>query len=80
MKTGKCDVRRAAVVELARGWHDDPDTLPILKRRAESGKNWDVRRAAVEEIARGWHYERVKIAIIRANIANIRAKEIKNIK
>ena len=27
-------MRQAAVQELARGWKDDPDTLPLLKDRA----------------------------------------------
>ncbi len=32
-------VRSAAVQELARGWKDDPETLPILKERARSDEN-----------------------------------------
>lgn len=47
-------VRRPAVQELARGWKDDPDTLPILKQRATSDKNPNVRRAAIQELAHGW--------------------------
>ena len=37
MKTGSC--ARLAVQELARGWKDDPETLPILKARAQSDQN-----------------------------------------
>ena len=48
------DVRMVAVQELARGWKDDPDTLPWLKARAQNDENWAVRRAAVQELARGW--------------------------
>ncbi|NET40171.1 MAG: HEAT repeat domain-containing protein, partial [Cyanothece sp. SIO1E1] len=48
------DVRRAAVQELARGWKEDPDTLPMLKERAQSDDSGAVRIAAVEELARGW--------------------------
>jgi HEAT repeat protein len=40
-------VRRAAVEELARGWKDDPETLPILKQLAQSDDDWEVRCAAV---------------------------------
>ena len=47
-------VRMAAVQELARGWKDDPETLPTVKERARSDKNNDVRMAAVQELARGW--------------------------
>jgi hypothetical protein len=42
------------VRELARGWKDDPDTLPLLKQRAQSDDDWVVRQAAVQELARGW--------------------------
>ncbi|HKQ75500.1 MAG TPA: HEAT repeat domain-containing protein [Blastocatellia bacterium] len=47
-------VRQAAVQELARGWKDDPDTLPLLKDRASQDDNWSMRQAAVQELARGW--------------------------
>ena len=49
------DVRRAAVQEIAKGWKDDSDTLPLLKDRALNDQNWDVRWAAVQEIAKGWN-------------------------
>jgi HEAT repeats len=45
------------VQELARGWKDEPDTLPMLKRRAESDEDNDVRCAAVQELAWGWKDE-----------------------
>ncbi len=47
-------VRTTAVQELARGWRDDPDTLPWLKERAARDQNEYVRQAAVQELARGW--------------------------
>jgi len=47
-------VRRAALRELARGWKDDPEALPMLKERARADENNWVRRAAVQELARGW--------------------------
>jgi len=49
------EVRLAVVQALAAGWHDDPDTLPLLKDRAVNDENDEVRRAAVEAIAQGWH-------------------------
>ena len=48
------DVRRAALLELARGWKDLPDTLTILQTAAQSDKNDYVRRAALLELVRGW--------------------------
>jgi len=47
-------LRQAAVQELARGWKDDLDTLPLLKDRAATMTNYPVRQAAVQELARGW--------------------------
>jgi hypothetical protein len=47
-------VRLSAVRELVRDWKDDPETLPILKARAQSDENPDVRQSAVQELARGW--------------------------
>jgi len=37
---------------LARGWKDDPDTLPLLTDRARSDRDDNVRSTAVEELAR----------------------------
>ncbi|QMS90286.1 HEAT repeat domain-containing protein [Nostoc edaphicum CCNP1411] len=45
-----------AVRELAQGWKDDPDTLPILKSLAQLIHDTDNTSAyaAVQELARGW--------------------------
>jgi predicted NACHT family NTPase len=51
---GNWSVRRAAAQELARGWKDDPDTLPWLKDRAATDDDGGVRQVAVQELARGW--------------------------
>ena len=45
----------AAVQALAQGWHDDPETLPIIKKRAVEDDDNDVRRAAVQALAQSWH-------------------------
>ena len=47
-------IRMRAVQELARGWKEDPDTLPMLKQHASSDEDPAVRQAAVQELARGW--------------------------
>jgi len=50
-------VRRAAVQELAQGWKEDPNTLPLLKQRLQSDDDKWVRFAAVQELAKGWKNE-----------------------
>ena len=59
-------VRMAAVQELARGWKDDAETLPILKERARSDADNDVRMAAVQELARGWKDDAEVIAMLKS--------------
>src|SRR5260370_18632736 len=46
-------VRRAAVQEVARGWKDDAETLPLLKGSARPDEKFPVRMAAVHEVAPG---------------------------
>jgi hypothetical protein len=57
-------VRGAAVLALAVGWRDDPDTLPLLKDRARSDTNDFVRIAAVQELAAGWKDDPEVIALL----------------
>lgn len=47
-------VRRAVLQELASGWKDDPDTLPLLKDLARADADTFVRGAALQELERGW--------------------------
>jgi hypothetical protein len=56
-------VRETALRELARGWKDDPDTLPLLKDRAvkdaspaANDQRWigGVSYSALQAIVRGW--------------------------
>jgi hypothetical protein len=42
------------VQEIAKGWKDDSDTLPLLKDRALNDEDNYVRSVTVEEIAQGW--------------------------
>ena len=58
-------MRGAAVQEIARGWKDDPETLPWLKQRAQSDDNLNVRRAAVQELAGGWKDEPETLHILK---------------
>jgi hypothetical protein len=50
---------------LARGWKDDPETLPWLKEHARSDAHNDVRSAAVQELARGWKDDPEVIAMLQ---------------
>ena len=54
-----------AVQELARGWHDDPETLNIIKQRATTDEHCYVRMSAVQELARGWHDDPETLNIIK---------------
>ncbi|MEG4231176.1 HEAT repeat domain-containing protein, partial [Microcoleus sp. Pol11C3] len=58
-------IRREAVAAVAATWKDDPETLPILKQRAQSDDNSDVRQAAVEELARGWKDDPETLPILK---------------
>ncbi|MEQ8536471.1 MAG: HEAT repeat domain-containing protein [Coleofasciculus sp. D1-CHI-01] len=48
------EIRIQAVAAIATTWHDSPDTLPMLKQKAQSDDDKFVRRAAVQELAKGW--------------------------
>jgi predicted NACHT family NTPase len=63
-------VRKAALQELARGWKDDPDTLPLLKDRAAKDDNSGVRQAALQELARGWRGDPDTLARLKERAAN----------
>jgi len=58
-------IRQAAIQELARGWHDDPETLKFIKQRATTDEEGSVRRSAVQELARGWHDDPETLNIIK---------------
>ena len=49
-------VRSTAIQELASGWHDDPETLNIIKQRAKEDENENVRSTAIQE-SKKWRGE-----------------------
>jgi predicted NACHT family NTPase len=63
-------VQQAAVRELARGWRDDPGTLPLLQDMARNAGNWDVREAAVQELARGWRDDPATLPLLHDRACN----------
>ena len=63
-------VRESVVHELARGWHDDPETLTIIKSRATTDDNYPVRESAIQELARGWHDDPETFTIIKSRAMN----------
>jgi hypothetical protein len=58
--------RMAALQGLARGWKDDPETLPLLRDRARSDKNSDVRKAAMQALVRNWKDDPEVVSIVTA--------------
>ena len=54
------------MVRLARGWKDDPDTLPILKGRARLDESEEVRSKALRELMRGWKDDLEVVAMAAA--------------
>ncbi|NJS12521.1 MAG: HEAT repeat domain-containing protein [Microcoleus sp. CSU_2_2] len=58
-------MRQAAVQEIARGWKDDPQTLPFLKELARLDDNSYVRYVAVQEIIRGWKDDPQTLLILK---------------
>jgi hypothetical protein len=72
-------VREAAVQELARGWKDDPDTLPWLKDRAvkdvspaADDERWvgGVRYSALHAIVGGWPNDPGTLLLLRDRAEN----------
>jgi hypothetical protein len=61
-------IRRAAVQELARGWKDDPETLPFLKGLAVSDANYSLQEAVIQELSRGWRDD-PEILLLLKNLA-----------
>jgi hypothetical protein len=51
LKSRDANYRVLVPYALALGWHDAPDTLPLLRDRAINDAHEDVRRAAVEALA-----------------------------
>ncbi len=78
-KDDTSNVRQAAVLELARGWKDDPDTLTILKDRAVNDATpeaeWEdwrsgVRDVALQAITRGWPDDPDTLVLLRERAKN----------
>jgi len=67
---GNNNSRLLAVLVLAAGWHDNPDTLSLLKDRAANDENYDVRRASVQAIAQGWHDDPETLPLLKDRAVN----------
>ena len=62
---GNNNSRLLAVLVLATGWYDDPDTLPWLKDRAVNDEDNFVRLVAVEALAAGWHDDHDTLPLLK---------------
>ncbi|AKB47472.1 putative oxidoreductase/HEAT repeat-containing protein [Methanosarcina sp. Kolksee] len=63
-------VRAVAAKKLARDWHDDPETLKIIKQWAKTCEDNEVRSSAVQELARSWHDDPETLKIIIQSTAD----------
>ena len=70
-------VRCAAVQELARGWKDDPDTLPMLRDRAETMKTMLSGRRRLQELARGWKDDPDTLPILKDRARNDENEDVR---
>ena len=74
---GNNNSRLLAVLALAAGWHDDPDTLPWLKDQAVNDKCDIVRRAAVQALAAGWHEHPNTLPLLKDRAVNDENDEVR---
>jgi len=70
-------IRRAAVQAIAQGWHDDPETLPLLKDRAVNDQDNAVRYAAVQAIAQGWHDDPETLPLLKDRAVNDQDNDVR---
>ena len=69
-KEKNTDVRRAVVQELARGWHDSPETFNLIKNSIINDNDSSVREAAVQELAHWWYDSPETFTLIIGSIRN----------
>lgn len=69
---------RAAVEELADGWHQDPETAPLLRNRAINDLDEDVRQAALKLLAKGW-YDETTTSVLLDRATNDHNEDVRKI-
>ena len=57
-------MRATAIEQLAQGYKDHPDTLPLLQQ-ARSDHHWWVRREAIKQLAQGYKDHRDTLALLQ---------------
>jgi predicted NACHT family NTPase len=70
-------VRQAAIQELARGWKNDPETLPLLHEHASKDEDNDVRWTAVQELVRGWRDDAGTLPLVQDRARNDEHHEVR---
>ncbi|MDI9394795.1 MAG: HEAT repeat domain-containing protein, partial [Euryarchaeota archaeon] len=70
-------VRQSAVQELARGWHEDTETLNIIKQRATNDEDNDVRSTSIRELAQGWHDDPEALVITKQRATNDESRNVR---
>jgi energy-coupling factor transporter ATP-binding protein EcfA2 len=63
-------IRLASVQAIAQGWHDDPETLPLLKDKAVNDQDNAVRSASIQAIAQGWHDDPETLLLLKDKAVN----------
>lgn len=57
-------VTQTAVKALAQAWHDDPETLPLLRSWVQSDQPAPLRLAALQALVQGWHDDELIVPML----------------
>jgi len=70
-------VRKAALVELVRGWKDGPDTFRLLQRHVIRDDVHFVRATALSELVRGWKAHPDTLSLLKARAVHDINEEVR---
>ncbi|TFH43866.1 MAG: hypothetical protein E4G94_04310, partial [ANME-2 cluster archaeon] len=76
---GNNNSRLLAVLALTQGWHDDPNTLQLIKDWAVNDENYEVRRVAVHELVQGWHDDPKTLQLIKDRTVNDKNYDVRRV-
>ncbi len=78
LKHNSANLRVIALIALVSGWHDNQDTLPLLKDRAVSDKDSGVRSEAINALLDGWHDHPDTFHVLKDRAVGDEDKDIRN--
>ncbi|MFN7923918.1 MAG: HEAT repeat domain-containing protein [Bryobacteraceae bacterium] len=70
--------RHLALRELARGWGDDAEVLPLLKDRARNDEDADVQSTALNKLARGWRDDTDVLPLLKDRARNDQNADVRS--